>query len=62
MHGSELIEPTALSLSISCDCMIMIDWDCGIDHVQVREEDDTKVTLNRQFVVSLIFPAGTCII
>ena len=38
----------------------MIDRDCGIDHVQVQEEDVTKVTLNRQFVGSLIFLAGTC--
>lgn len=38
----------------------MIERDCGIDHVQVQEEDDIKVTLNRQFVGSLIFPAGTC--
>ena len=50
---------TGLSLFISCDRLIMIDRDCGIDHVQVQEEDDTKVTLNRQFVGSLIFPPGT---
>jgi hypothetical protein len=36
-----------LFLFISCDRLIMIDRDCVIDHVQVQEEDDTKVTLNR---------------
>ena len=38
----------------------MIDRDTCIDHVQVQEEDDTKVTLNSLVVGSLIFPAGTC--
>jgi hypothetical protein len=38
----------------------MIDRDFGIDHVQVQEEDDTKVTLNRQCVGSLNFTAGMC--